>query len=78
MIAWFLASKLGRMLASVLAALAVVAAVFFAGKREAEQDQKVENLQDYIDTNERVRHVEIHTDRGLALERLHGSGQLRD
>lgn len=78
MITWFLASKLGRVLASVLAALAIVAAVFFAGKREAKQDQKVDRLQEYIDTNERVRNVEINTSRDAALERLHGSGQLRD
>lgn len=74
----FLSSKLGKAFASFLAALALVTAIFMAGRKDAKKSRQVHDLQGFIDTQERINEVHVSTDRDAALERLRFNNQLRD
>jgi hypothetical protein len=74
----FLMSKLGKMVASALAVLSLVGAIFVAGRRDAKKDRKVADLQDYVDTQERINEVTVNTDVSAARRRLRKYGKLRD
>jgi hypothetical protein len=74
----FLFSKIGKMVASALALLSLVGAIFLAGRRDAKKDRKVADLQDYVDTQERINEVTVNTDASAARRRLRKYGKLRD
>jgi len=74
----FLLSKLGKMFASALAVLSLVGAIFVAGRRDAKKDRKVDDLQDYVDTQERINAITVNTDAATARRRLRKYGKLRD
>jgi hypothetical protein len=74
----FLLSKLGKMFASALAVLSLVGAIFVAGRRDAKKDRKVDDLQDYVDTQERINAINVNTDADAARSRLREYGKLRD
>jgi hypothetical protein len=74
----FLFSKIGKMVASALALLSLVGAIFLAGRRDAKKDRKVADLQDYVDTQERINEVTVNTDVSAARRRLRKYGKLRD
>lgn len=78
MISSFLLSKLGKMFASALAVLFLVGAIFVAGRRDAKKDRKVADLQDYVNTQERINEVTVSTGASAARRRLRKHGQLRD
>jgi hypothetical protein len=66
------------MVASALALLSLVGAIFLAGRRDAKKDRKVADLQDYVDTQERINEVTVNTDASAARRRLRKYGKLRD
>ncbi len=70
--------KLGKMFASALALLSLVGAIFVAGRRDAKKDRKVVDLQDYVDTQERINEITVNTDAIAARSRLRKHGKLRD
>lgn len=74
----FFMSKLGKMFASSLAVLSLVGAVFVAGRRDAKKDREVVDLQDYVDTQERINATTVNTDASAARRRLRKYGKLRD
>ncbi len=74
----FLMSKIGKMVASALAVLSLVGAIFVAGRRDAKKDRKVADLQDYVDTQERINEITVNTDATTARRRLRKYGKLRD
>ena len=74
----FLMSKIGKMVASALALLSLVGAIFVAGRRDAKKDRKVADLQDYVDTQERINEITVNTDANTARRRLRKYGKLRD
>ncbi len=74
----FLMSKIGKMVASALAVLSLVGAIFVAGRRDAKKDRKVADLQDYVDTQERINEITVNTDANTARRRLRKYGKLRD
>jgi hypothetical protein len=74
----FIGSKVGKLVSMTLAAVAVVGAVFVAGRRDANKDHEIDWLQDFVDDQERINDVETHTTVPAALERLRRNGQLRD
>lgn len=59
MIVWLAASRLGRAVVGVLAALAVLAGVYAKGRIDAAQRAKIEGLQDYRETRERIDNADI-------------------
>lgn len=74
----FLLSKLGKVFASALAVLSLVAAIFVAGRKDAKKDRKLSDLQGKVDAQERINETTINTDRDAALERLRKYNNIRD
>ena len=74
----FLMSKLGKMISSALAVLALVGAIWLGGRKDAQKDRKIDDLEDFVKRQEDVNEVQINTDRDAALERLRDNNQLRD
>lgn len=74
----FLLSKLGQVLASTLAALAFVAAIFVAGRKDAKEARRLSDLQDKLDAQELINEVIINDRLASSLDRLRKHGNLRD
>lgn len=74
----FLFSKLGKMFASALAALAFVAAIFVAGRKDAKKDRHIDDLKDLIDAQERINETTVNTRLLDSIERLRKHSNLRD
>lgn len=47
-------SKVGRVVAALLAAIGIILTIFQAGKRDQRKDQKVQDSKDYIETRKKV------------------------
>ena len=76
--ALFLGSNIGKALMGVFAGAAAALAIFVAGRKAADKDQEIQELNEFIETKKRIDHVEVSNTTDAALERLHSSGQLRD
>ena len=74
----FVGSKLGLLVASVLGVLGSIVLVFGAGKRDQKKDQELEDLEEYVETREKLDEVVVNDDVDAALERLSKSRGLRD
>lgn len=74
----FVGSKLGLLVASVLGVLGSILLVFRAGKRDQKKDQELEDLEEYVETREKLDEVVVNDDVDAALERLSKSRGLRD
>ena len=70
-------SRLARLVGTVLAAGAGILAIFLSGKRSEKLNQKVEDLEAYKDTKEKIDEVKPSSDRDAALKRLRDNDQLR-
>jgi F0F1-type ATP synthase membrane subunit b/b' len=47
------------------------------GKEDQKKEEKIQDLQEDLETIKRIQNVEINTDRAAALERLRSSGHVR-
>lgn len=77
---WLLSVVGSRILSLVAGALAVggsILAIFLSGKRSERLNRKVQDLEDYKETKERIDEVDASPDRDAALERLRDNDQLR-
>ena len=74
----FVGSKLGRLVALVLAAGASILLVFKAGQRDQKKQQQVDGLKDYKNKMEAIDEVDVNTDIDSATKRLSKNGGLRD
>jgi|TARA_R110000772_G_scaffold94334_4_gene192180 hypothetical protein len=74
----FVGSKLGLLVASVLGVLGSIVLVFGAGKRDQKKDQDLKDLEEYVETREKLDEVVVNDDVDAALERLSKSRGLRD
>ncbi len=74
----FVGSKLGRLVALVLAAGASILLVFKAGQRDQKKQQQVDGLKDYKKKMEAIDEVDVNTDIDSATKRLSKNGGLRD
>jgi len=70
-------SRIGKLAAGALAAMATILGLFYAGQRSEKKNQKIEDLEDFKDTKERIDEVKPSTDRDAALKRLRDNDQLR-
>ena len=70
-------SRLKTLVASILAAGALIVGVFLLGKNTEKRKQKVKDLQAYKDTKERIDEADVNTDRDAAIDRLRDNDQLR-
>ena len=66
----FVGSKVGRLVASALAALATILLVFNAGRRDMKKDLQVEDLKDYKKVKEAEDAVDTDLDRDARIERM--------
>ena len=74
----FFTGAIGKYVGYALLAAGFIGAIFAAGKRDKRKDQKVADLQDYVDTNERIADATVSTDRLAATKRLRDNKQVRD
>ena len=75
---WLLTSKLGRMLASAGAVLALIATVFLSGRKYQADKIELKEIKQTIKTHERIADAPINSSRPAAVERLRKHGQFRD
>ena len=75
---WIVGSRLGRLAASVLAAITIVFGLILYGKKLQKQQEMVEDLEDYKKIRERIDETPISVDLDDALDRLSKNDQLRD
>lgn len=69
-----LKSKLAQLLGAVLFALSILWGVFQAGRKDQREDDRVEDMEKYIETKENIDDVETSPDRDSALKRLRDNG----
>lgn len=62
MIAWLLGTRVGRFISGAVAALALFAGAFLAGRREGAQNAAHKRKDDYIKTRKDMDDAEIHGD----------------
>jgi len=70
-------SRVGRLAAGALAAMATILGLFYAGARSEKKNQKIKDLEDFKDTKERIDEVKPSLDRDAATKRLRDNNQLR-
>lgn len=77
MIFTLLTSKLGKALLAVVAIIGVLLGAVQYGKTNEKQAARVEELEVYVETKERISNVEVSPDRDAAVERLRDNGWVR-
>ena len=70
----FLKSKLFNMLGAIIVALSILVGVFQYGRKAQREDNRVEDMESYIKTKEKIDEIEHSPDRDAALERLRRNG----
>ena len=59
MLDWFLETKLGRGILALSAFAVALVGAFFAGKREQNKEQQVEDLQEKVETQRRMSDADV-------------------
>lgn len=70
-------SPIGRWISGLLVGAMALLGVFAAGRRTQRKSQKVDDLEDFIETQEKVNAVSESPDRDAAIERLRANGLIR-
>jgi len=73
----FVGTKVGRLVASVLAVLGSILLVFKMGQRDQSQKQKIKDLEGLKKALEKVNEVDTNLDRSARLERMRSNGAVR-
>lgn len=73
----FLTSRIGKLLMALVAVGAILMSAFQYGKSTEKVATKVKNLEDFVETKERIDHVEVSPTRDAAVERLRTNGWVR-
>lgn len=69
--------KLGGVVITALAAIALLASAFMGGRQVEQKAQEVEDLHTFVKTKERIDEVEVSPDSDAAFERLRRNGLIR-
>jgi len=77
MFTMFLSSKVGRLLAALLAGAALIFGSIQFGRKAQKESQKVDDLEDYIETNKEIDDVEAASNSDDAFDRMRDNGWLR-
>ena len=64
-------------LIGLLAALTVVLGIYLKGRSDQKEKERVEDLEEYIDTTEKINEVSESDTRDAAVERLRRNGIIR-
>jgi len=70
-------TKVGRLVASVLAVLGSILLVFKMGQRDQSQKQKIKDLEGLKEALEKVNEVDTNLDRSARIERMRDNGAVR-
>ena len=70
--------KLGKYVMGAAAIASLIGGIYLAGRRAADKDHEIDELQDAYKTQERIHDAEINVTPDASLERLRRNGQLRD
>ena len=73
----FVGSKVGRLAAGALAAVASILLVFQVGRRDMKKDLQVKDLRDYKKAKEAEDAVDTNLSRDARIERLRDNGNVR-
>lgn len=76
MFTYFMSTKVGRLLAALLTAAALLFGAIQYGRQDQKNVQKVEDLEDYVETKKEIDDVEVSPGRDAAIERLRSNGIL--
>ena len=71
-------TSIQRILAALVAAGALLLGVFTFGKSTQKQKQRVEELESFVKTEEKINEVNASPDRNAAIERMRRNGLIRD
>lgn len=70
-------APLKRWAAALVAALSIILGVFMSGKRTEREESRVEDLEKYVETKEKIDNVETAPTRDAAVKRLRDNGWTR-
>lgn len=70
-------TKIGRILGALLAAATILIGAVQYGRKAQREDDRVEDLEDFIETKKEIDNVEAAPDSDTAFERLRTNGWLR-
>lgn len=73
----FLTSNLGKALSGLVVVLGILIGVFQSGRKVQKKDQRVRELEEHIETVERIDNVEVSDTRDDAIERLRNNRWVR-
>jgi len=71
-----LKSKIVQSVGAIFMALSVLFGLFQYGRKTQRDDNRVEDMEDYIETKKRIENVQNSPDRDAALERMRRNGWL--
>lgn len=71
-----LKSKIVQSAGAIFVALSVLFGLFQYGRKTQRDDNRVEDMEDYIETKKRIENVQNSPDRDAALERMRRNGWL--
>lgn len=72
----FFTTRIGRIVSAIVAGAALVFGLIQYGKKEQRDEDRVNDLEAYIDTKKRIDNVEGSPDRDAAVDRLRRNGWL--
>ena len=75
-IAWFMGTRIGRLLGAVLATAVLLLSTFQYGRKAQRDEDRVDDMEDYIETKKEIDDVEASPDRDAAINRLRRNGWL--
>jgi len=73
----FLTSRIGKLLMALVAVGAVLIGAVQYGKSNEQAATRVKTLEEFVETKERIDHVEVSPTRDVAVERLRTNGWVR-
>jgi hypothetical protein len=73
----WLTSRIGKAVAGIGLAISLLFSAFMLGRRDAKKTIKLDDLEDYKETREKIDEVDPSPDADAAFERLRRNGWLR-
>lgn len=74
----FVGTKVGRLVASVLAVLGMILLVFAKGKQSERQKQRLKSAEDELEARRAVDEVDTDLERDARIERMRKAGNVRE
>jgi hypothetical protein len=72
-----LTSRIGKIIAALLGGAAFVFGLLELGQKQQRDKDRINDLEDFVETKEKIDGVEASDDRAGAIDRLHDNGLIR-